>query len=294
MDAVHFPCTSMNSKTSTTLLGTLSRFLAALLLAAGVATAATSASAQITNAIIHGQVSNQATKSNLEGVIIRVAGVERETLSRRDGTYEIAGLKPDTYHLTFDYPGLDSQQIAVELRDTSVRKDVALNSRIYVLESFSVAAEREGNAAAIAAQKAAIAPTNIVSSDAFGNIAKGNVGNFLRRIPGITGTTDEADTDNVQLRGMSSGFTAIDIDGVKYATANGGRGQSVQGIPTDMIERIEVVKSPTPDTDSDSLGGRINMITRSAYDRKGRQITLRAANTYSFTYDKDVGHGRGS
>ncbi len=244
---------------------------------------------------VTGQVSNAATRANLEGVRVTIAGTTQEATTDRQGFYDLTGLAAGRYTLAFEYPGLDRKEVGVTVEANGrAREDVALNSAVYVLEQFTVAGEREGNAAAIAAQKAAIAPTNIVASDAFGNIAKGNVGNFLRRIPGVTGTTDEADTDNVQLRGMSSAFTAIDIDGVKYATANGGRGQSVQGIPTDMIERIEVVKSPTPDTDSDSLAGRINMITKSAYDRKGRQLTFRAANTYSFTYGKDVGHGRSS
>jgi iron complex outermembrane receptor protein len=255
----------------------------------------TLALAQASGGSISGQVSNATTGSNLEGVRISVVGTEREALTNHEGFYDLSSLAPGRYTLAFEYPGLDRREITVNVDGGArAKQDVTLTSNVYVMQQFTVAGEREGNAAAIAAQKAAIAPTNIVASDAFGNIAKGNVGNFLRRIPGITGTTDEADTDNVQLRGMSSGFTAIDIDGVKYATANGGRGQSVQGIPTDMIERIEVVKSPTPDTDSDSLGGRINMITRSAYDRKGRQITFRAANTYSLTYGKDVGHGRNS
>jgi TonB-dependent receptor len=244
---------------------------------------------------IQGQVSNATTGSNLQGVRITVSGSDREYFSDKSGNYEIVNLPPGSYALTFEYPGLDRQQIAVEATPgATVRRDIGLNSGVYTLEKFVVAGEREGNAAAIAAQKAAVPPTNIVASDAFGSIAKGNIGNFLRRIPGITGTTDEADTDNIQLRGMSSAFTAIDMDGVKYATSNGGRGQSVQGIPTDMIERIEVVKSPTPDTDSDSLAGRINMITKSAFDRKGRRIELRLADTYSFTYGKDVGHGRDS
>jgi TonB-dependent receptor len=244
---------------------------------------------------VSGQVSNGATGANLEGVRVNVAGTNQEVTTDRQGFYELTGLAAGRHTVTFEYPGLDRREMTVEIPASGrARQDVGLNSAVYMLQQFTVAGEREGNAAAIAAQKAAIGPTNIVASDAFGNIAKGNVGNFLRRIPGVTGTTDEADTDNVQLRGMSSAFTAIDIDGVKYATANGGRGQSVQGIPTDMIERIEVVKSPTPDTDSDSLAGRINMITRSAYDRKGRQLSVRAANTYSFTYGKDVGHGRDS
>ena len=251
--------------------------------------------AQATGGSISGQVSNATTGANLQGVRVTVAGTGREAFTNAGGSYDLSNLAPGRYTLAFEYPGLDRREMTVNVDGGArAKQDVTLTSDVYVLQQFTVAGEREGNAAAIAAQKAAIAPTNIVASDAFGNIAKGNVGNFLRRIPGITGTTDEADTDNVQLRGMSAAFTAIDIDGVKYATSNGGRNQSVQGIPTDMIERIEVVKSPTPDTDSDSLAGRINMVTKSAYDRKGRQITFRAANTYSFTYGKDVGHGRNS
>jgi iron complex outermembrane recepter protein len=244
---------------------------------------------------ITGQVSNLATSSTLRGAHIRVIGTTREALSDEQGNYEIVGLAPGKYTLELEYPGLDRQQIEVSVSaGQTARRDVALTTKIYTLEKFTVAGEREGNAAAIVQEKNAIAPMNVVASDAFGNIAKGNVGNFLRRIPGITGTTDEADTDNIQLRGMDAAFTSLDIDGVKYATANGGRNQSVQGIPTEMIERIEVVKSPTPDTDSDSLGGRINMVTKSAFDRKGRLLTLRAGNTYSFTYGKDVSGDRTS
>jgi outer membrane receptor for Fe3+-dicitrate len=55
-----------------------------------------------------------------------------------------------------------------------------------------------------------------------------------------------------------------------------------------MIERVEVVKALTPDMDPDSIGGRINLITKSAFDRKGRAVNIRAAASYSFTYGSDV------
>lgn len=256
-----------------------------------------SVSAQATSGTgtVTGQISNAATSSTLRAVRVTVVGANKTVLSDEQGNYEISGLTPGSYTLELEYPGLDRQRVSVSVSPGQIaHQDVAMSAEIYRLEKFTVAGEREGNAAAIVQQKNAVAPMNVVASDAFGNIAKGNVGNFLRHIPGITGTTDEADTDNIQLRGMSAAFTSLDIDGVKYATSNGGRNQSVQGIPTEMIERIEVVKSPTPDTDSDSLGGRINMVTKSAFDRRGRLLTLRAGNTYSFTYGKDVGGGRKS
>jgi iron complex outermembrane receptor protein len=238
---------------------------------------------------IRGTVSNQATERNLEGVTVRVAETGRQVLTEAGGLYEITSLTPGDYTLVFGYPGLDSQEIKVSVRaGAPVQQDVALGSEIYKLSTFVVSSEREGNAAAIAAQRNATNIQNVITSDAFGNIAKGNIGNFLKRLPGLAGTTDEVETGNIVLRGMGAEFTRIDIDGGTVTSGGGGRSQNAAAIPADLIERVEVVKALTPDMDPDSLGGRINLVTKSAYDRKGRQINLRAAASYSFTYGSDV------
>jgi iron complex outermembrane recepter protein len=243
--------------------------------------------------VIRGQVSNQVTSARLAGVIVRIVELSRDTLTEKDGTYEFANVPPGTYTMTYEYTGLDTKDFRVTVSPTAgARQDVDMTSGIYVLPEFTVAGEREGNAAAITQQKNAPNIINSVTADAFGDPAKGNIGNFLRRIPGVTGTSDEIDTQNIQIRGMAAGFTQLDIDGSRYAAGGGGRGQDASGIPTDMIERAEVIKAPTPDTEADSLGGRVNLVTKSAFDRKGREIRVRAANSYSFTYGKDVGHGR--
>lgn len=95
---------------------------------------------------------------------------------------------------------------------------------------------------------------------------------------------------------MNSEFTSLDIDGTRYAGfgGTGSRTQSALGMPADLIERIEVVKSPTPDTPADSLGGRINMVTKSAYDRQGRHISAKFASSHSLTYGRAVGRHRTS
>ncbi len=244
---------------------------------------------------LYGQVSNAATLANLGGVRVSVTGTNFQALTERDGTYELHGLPAGSHLVVFEYPGLDRQELSVTVGPgLRIRQDVALSSNVYVMEAYTVASEREGNAAAIAAQRNSVNLQNIITADAFGNIAKGNVGDFLKRIPGIAGTTDEVDTENIVLRGMAANFTSLDIDGTRVSSGGTSRAQSAGAIPTDMIETIEVIKSPTPDTDADSLGGRINLVTKSAYDRQGRRITLRAASSYSFTYGSDVGRGRDS
>lgn len=284
-------------KTPNLLRGLLTRFLlpvVTVLLTASAVPASSAADATAT-ATIRGQVSNGYTRANLEGVRVALAPGGRETTSDHQGNYEITDLAPGTYVLSFDYPGLDTQRVSVEVAaGAQVQQDVKLNSNVYVLEKFTVDAVREGNAAAIVAQRNAVNVQNIVTADAFGSIAKGNVGNFLRRLPGIAGTTDEIDTENIILRGMPAEFTTMDIDGSRYASGGTGRNQSALSVPTDMIERVEVVKAPLPENDADSLGGRVNMITKSAFDRQGRLLTYRVGDSYSFTYGTAVGRNRAS
>lgn len=243
---------------------------------------------------ISGQVINQATKQTLAAATISIDGTKQSVLTDSEGKYMLPNLQPGVYQLTIEYPGLDIARKTVTVSDAEVLLDIALTSEVYQMEKFTVSGEREGNAAAIAQQRSANNLQMSLTADAFGNIAKGNIGNFLRRIPGITGTTDEVDTENIQMRGMSANFTGIDIDGVRSTSGGTSRTQSTADIPADMIESVTVVKSPTPDMPSDSLAGRIQMVTKSAFDRKGRQISLRMADSYNFTYGTDVAAKRNS
>jgi hypothetical protein len=240
---------------------------------------------------IRGQVANAATGAYLGNVSIKVRETGREYFTNRDGSFSIGNLAPGTYTLIVEYPGLDRK---VEERHVTggqvARVDIALTSELYVMPQFVVAGQREGNAAAIAEQRYSPNITNIITADAFGDITKANVGNLLRRIPGVTGITDdEIDTSVIQVRGMDASLTSIDIDGTRAASAmNGSRKQNVNAIPVDMIEKVEVAKAPTAEDDADSLGGRVKLTTKSAFDLKDRILNLRAGGSYNVTYGKTV------
>ena len=240
---------------------------------------------------VRGAVSNVATAQNLGNVRVRVAETGRDYMTERDGSFRIEGLAPGRYTLEIEYPGLETKTEAVQVesgRTSTVT--VALASDLYVMTEFVVSGQREGNAAAIAEQRFAPNISNVITADAFGDITKANVGNLLRRIPGITGITDdEIDTSAMQVRGMDAALTSIDIDGTRAASAmNGSRRQNVNAIPVDIIEKVEVAKAPTAEDDADSLGGRVKLTTKSAFDLKERLLNLRAGASYNVTYGKTV------
>ncbi len=269
-------------------------FLGLLAAAANFLSAATpdqAASGLTATGEIRGQVSNAATGAYLENVAIKVRATGREYTTERDGSFAIAGLPPGRYALDIEYPGLDRRTEDVQVSGGQVAKlAVALTSDLYVMSKYVVAGQREGSAAAISEQRYAPNISNIITADAFGDITKANVGNLLRRIPGVTGITDdEIDTSVIQVRGMDASLTSIDIDGTRAASAlNGSRKQNVNAIPVDIIEKVEVAKAPTAADDADSLGGRVKLTTKSAFDLKDRYLNVRAGSSYNKTYGKKV------
>lgn len=218
--------------------------------------------------VITGRISNAATNASLEGASIRLLDTNYATTAERDGTFRLE-VPEGAYRLVVTYTGLDEQEARVFVpAGGAQRQDVRLTSVVYQMEKVVVAGEREGNALAITIQRQLPNIKNIVSADAFGALA-GNPADLLQRLPGVAGESVDGDIRYVQIRGMSRNLNTVTVDGNRMADAASGgssREYQFQQISSDTIERMEVTKSPTPDMDGDSIGGAINMVSKSALD----------------------------
>jgi len=161
---------------------------------------------------------------------------------------------------------------------------VKLNASIYRLEKFEVSSVREGQAAAISSQRAADNIKTSMATDAFGNVADSNLGNLLVKMSGLSGERDEGDVFQIAVRGMSANLNSVTVDGNRMSgatTRNSGRAFEIDKVSTASIESIEVFKAATPDMDADSIGGSINLKTKSSFDRTGRVFDYTVSmNTY--------------
>ena len=83
-------------------------------------------------------------------------------------------------------------------------RDIELTSEIYKLEKFTVAGQREGTAKAETLQRIAPNVKAVVSSDTFGNVADGNIGDLLQHMAGLTGDYNGPEVRQVSIRGVSS------------------------------------------------------------------------------------------
>ncbi|MBL9186432.1 MAG: TonB-dependent receptor [Opitutaceae bacterium] len=243
---------------------------------AGLLFAAVPAFAQSSGLVI-GQVRNAATSVFLEGAEVSVEGSGKSAVSDREGRYELS-LAPGLTTLVVRYTGLEVERVSVDVRaGVRLTQDIALNAGIYKLDAVTVSGPREGSAAAITKQREALNVKNIVASDSFGNIADGNIGDFLQQLPGITAVYVGADVRSVQIRGIDGALNSVTMDGDRMASsqsAGAGRTFEFEQASLNNIETIEVTKAPTPDMDADSIGGNVNIISKSAFDRNQPRLFL--------------------
>ena len=234
---------------------------------------------------ITGRVSNAATDLRLEGARVELQGSRRSATTDSEGRYLLIADAADTA-LVVSYPGLDSVTVPLRPGDGgTITHDVALTSDIYKMQAFTVEGEREGSARATALQRQADNVKNVVATDAFGTMTEDNVGSFLQKIPGIVATDlSGSGVREVQVRGIEAGLNTVEMDGVQLANNNStgtNRAFDFFQASLSLIESIEVTKAPTPDRPANSIGGSINMVTRSAFNRNARTTsTARGPSTH--------------
>ncbi|MBI5690145.1 MAG: TonB-dependent receptor [Verrucomicrobia bacterium] len=246
---------------------------------------------------ITGRIINPATGEYVRNAEVSIRGTDLTAISEDDGTYRLAGVPAGDAALQVNYTGSTPVSVTVPVRaGEESRRDIELFSAlarpaapgtgkdgVLRLEAFTVSGEREGNAKAIMEQRQSMNITNTVASDTFGDMGEGNIGDFLRNLPGIDLELTQGEVRNVRLRGLGSEYNAVTIDGVSLASSDANRGAagdargfSFEQVSLGSMDSIEVSKTISADVDANAPAGTINLKTRHAFSRSGRRITAQA------------------
>ena len=87
-------------------------------------------------------------------------------------------------------------------------------------------------------------------------------GEVLRRIAGVTFAGEPSEGKNVRLRGLDTAYTQVLINGQRVPGSGEKREFEIDLIPANMIERIEIIRTPTANIDSQGIAGTINIILK--------------------------------
>lgn len=125
--------------------------------------------------------------------------------------------------------------------------------------------QRQGQAAALNQQQTSDNVTNVVAADQIGRFPDANIGDAMKRIPGINVAMDQGEARFGLIRGTEPRLSSVTLNGERIPSAEGDqRNVQLDLIPADMVQLIEVNNTVTPDMDADAIGGSVNIVTRSA------------------------------
>jgi iron complex outermembrane receptor protein len=241
---------------------------------------------------ITGNVSNAGTGNLLEGARVEIAQLGLSTFTDNTGRFVLSGVPAGSYEVVATYTGLDPVKSSVTVAaGQRATRDFDLTTGIYKLEQFKVTGEREGNAAAITAQRNATNVKNVVAIDAYGNLPNMNASELAVLLPGVAGElSDEGNIVGFTIRGMGPGSNTITIDGALMASQGGaGRVTRMHTITGSMFDSLELTKGHTPDKGADSLGGTLNLKSRSPLSMKEkRRITYNFSARWAAPFTEQI------
>lgn len=246
---------------------------------------------------VSGRVIDIASRAVLRGADVSVATAPGlRTGTDADGEFTLS-LPAGSHRLIVDYLGLAPKTVDVTVAaGRTTRIDLSLGDQPVTLAAVTVEASRSGQARALNQQRSAQNLTNVVSADFSGQFPDKTIADAVKRMPGITVETDR-DTGGVEgryitVRGMSADFNAVTIDGVRVNVTDFDgitRRVPLDVVSSDVADQIEVTKALRPDQDADSIGGAVNIRTRSAFSRAERSVSFKGALSYAAMLDDYTG-----
>jgi TonB-dependent receptor len=127
---------------------------------------------------------------------------------------------------------------------------------------------------AIGMKRDAVGIMDAISANDMGRLPDKNAAESVDRLPGVSISTDQGEGRFVIIRGISPSLNNLTINGQSAGTpeAGGGRAAPLDVIGGDLLQSIEVIKSPTPDMDGQGIGGTINVITPSVFSKEEQRF----------------------
>jgi TonB-dependent receptor len=131
----------------------------------------------------------------------------------------------------------------------------------------------------------------VISSENIKRLPDKNAADALKRVAGVAIQNNKGEGGYVSLRGTPIDWTSTLINGDRLPVAdedNTSRSFEFEVLPSDLIDRIDVTRTITPDLEGDNIGGSINFILKEPVDK--RTFVLNSALGYNILSQKPTGN----
>ena len=234
--------------------------------------------------VLRGRIIDKENQT-LPGASIFIEKLQMGVTSDVNGFFTLSNLEPGTYTVKVSYVGYSPVEMKLTIpTGKTLEHDFVLNEGVE-LQEVVVGGAFQGQRRALSQQRSMLGMGQVVSADQVGKFPDSNIGDALKRIPGINVQYDQGEARFGQVRGTSADLSSVTVNGNRIPSAEGDtRNVQLDLIPADMIQTVEVNKVVTPDMDADAIGGSINLVTKNSPYK--RFITATAGTGYNWVSDK--------
>lgn len=206
------------------------------------------------------------------------------TVADDDGYYYMA-LPAGDHSARVSYIGYESVTFEFTiLEDQTMIKDIILPTGV-TLSEVVITSNLKGQSRALNQQLTNTNITNIIAADQIGRFPDGNIGDAMKRIPGINVQYDQGEARFGNIRGTAPELSSVMINGERVPSAEAEiRSVQLDLVPSDMVQSVEVSKAVTPDMDADAIGGSVNLVTRAA--PAGQRVSATLGTGYNLVAEK--------
>ncbi len=208
--------------------------------------------------VIHGKITDKNSGVPLYGASIRLEDTSIGTSSNANGYYKLRIPDKSRKRLQAKYIGYETAYSSLSIQETdSLRVDFQLSPNENTLSEVVVLGRNKARLL-----KESSMPVSVISAQQLQGTGS-SINDVLARTSGVTirNTGGVGSASRVSVRGLEGKRMGLFVD----ETPMGQMGNyiSLNDIPTDMIERIEVYKGIVPyKFGGSALGGAINVVTK--------------------------------
>ena len=240
-----------------------------------------------------GKVKDKTTNEPIIGATVAVSGTTQGATTDFEGNFSIS-LDPGTYKITATYVSYKPQTFdnvqVTSGKTTSL--NVSMEEAATALQAVTVTGARQTNTDIALIQE--IKSSNIVvsgmSSEQIMRTQDRDAAEVVKRIPGIT----IMDNRFIVVRGLSERYNTVMLnEALAPSSEVDVRAFSFDVLPTSVIDRVLIFKSPAPELPGDFAGGTIKVYTKNVVNENATSFSISSSHRGGTTF-KDFNTYTGS
>jgi hypothetical protein len=187
-----------------------------------------------------------------------------------DGTFRLTNVPLGTHVVKITYVGMKSfkQTISVSNDSQTITLNAKLEYNTATIEDVTIVGIKDESSdyTARKLERSSDKIINIISGKTIQLSPDITVANVVQRVSGVSiERNNNGDGQYAIIRGMDKRYNYTLVNGVKIPSPdNKYRYVPLDIFPAELLERLEVYKSLTPNMEGDAIGGAVNMVMRDA------------------------------